>query len=278
MGGPTDALSTQSPATSLPKPLATAPLLIVSPHLDDAALSCAALIARQLPVDVLTLFAGEPDPPRQGGWDRTIGFPDSAASMRVRREEERAAFAGTPHRLHLLDLLEGQHLAGPRPAGDRGAIADAVMRWNVQAEHGVVAIPAGAGLTPGRVRGRIRRIAGATLRPTQHPDHLFARDAVLEEVMPLADVQVALYEEFPYSWVKGADHSVARLARRHGLAAERVAVRVDRGVKAGRIAFYATQVPHLGVDGRRVDRPEDLPGEERYWLLTRQRGRAAPSG
>ena len=37
--------------------------------------------------------------------------------------------------------------------------------------------------------------------------------------------QVALYEEFPYSWVKGADGSVARLARRHGMAAERVAVR-----------------------------------------------------
>jgi hypothetical protein len=272
-------LSTRLPATSLPEPLATAPLLIVSPHLDDAALSCAALIARPLPVDVLTLFAGEPDPPRQGGWDRTIGFPDSAASMRVRREEERAAFAGTPHRLHLLGLLAGQHLAGPRPEGDRGAIADAVMRWNGQAEHGVVAIPAGAGLTPGRLRGRIRRIVGATLRPTQHPDHLFARDAVLEEVIPLADdVQVVLYEEFPYSWVKGADDSVARLARRHGLAAERVAVRVDRGVKAGRIALYATQVPHLGVDGRRVDRPEDLPGEERYWLLNGQRGGAAPPG
>jgi len=278
VAGPADAVSTRPPEAGLPEPLASAPLLIVSPHLDDAALSCAALIARRLPVDVLTLFAGEPDPPRQGSWDRTIGFRDSAASMRARREEERAAFAATPHRLHLLDLLEWQHLAGPRPAEDLDAIADAVIRWNRQADRGFVAIPAGAGLTPGRIRGRMRKLAGATLGPTQHPDHVFARDAVLEALSSLVDLQVVLYEEFPYSRVKGADGRVARLARRHGLAAERLAVSVDRGVKAARIAFYATQVPHLGDDGRRVDRPEDLPGEERYWLLARQRGRAAPSG
>ena len=250
-------------------------MLIVSPHLDDAALSCAALIARRQPVDVLTLFAGEPDPPRQGGWDRTIGFSDSAASMRARREEERAAFAATPHRLHLLELLEGQHLTGPRPAEDRGAIADAVVRWNGHSDHGVVAIPAGAGLIPGRFRGWMRKIVGATLGPTQHADHLFARDAVLDAFTSLAGVQVVLYEELPYSWGQRADDRVARLALRHGLAAERLAVRVDRRAKADRIAFYATQVPHLGVDGRRVDRPEDLPGDERYWLLTRQRGRSA---
>jgi hypothetical protein len=271
-------LSIRSPASSLPEPLASAPLLIVSPHLDDAALSCAALIARPLPIDILTLFTGEPHPPRQGGWDRTIGFQDSAASMPARRAEERAAFAGTPHRLQLLDLLEGQHLAGPRPAEDRATIRDAVMRWNGHVDRGFVAIPAGAGLIPGRIRGRMRKIAGATLGPTQHPDHLLARDAVLEEVMPLADVEVVLYEEFPYSWVRGADESVARVARRHGLTAERIAVSIDRAVKAGRIAFYATQVPHLGVDGKRVDRAADLPAEERYWLLRRQPGRAAPGG
>jgi GlcNAc-PI de-N-acetylase len=271
-------LNARSVTADLPEPLASAPLLLVSPHFDDAALSCAALVGRQQPVDVLTVFAGEPNPPRQGGWDRATGFADSAVSMPTRREEERAAFAATPHRLHLLDLLEGQHLAGRRPAADGDSIVEAVMRWNGHTRGGVVALPAGAGLTPGRVRGRMRRIAGATLRPTQHPDHLFTRDAVLGVLAPLADVQIALYEEHPYSWVKGADDVVGRLARRHGLTGECIVVPVDRDVKAARIGIYTTQVPHLGVDSRRVDRAQDPPGEERYWLLHRRQGRSAPRG
>lgn len=267
-----------SVVTDLPRPLASAPLLVVSPHLDDAALSCAALLGREQPADVLTVFAGDPDPPRQGSWDRTTGFANSADSMPARRAEERAAFAGSRHRLHLLDLLEGQHLPGPRPAADGERIAAAVMRWYDRTGSGVVALPAGAGLTPGRLRARLRRIAGARSWPTQHPDHLFTRDAALGVLVPLVDVQLVLYEEFPYSCAKGAADVASRLARRHGFAADCIAVRVDRDAKAARIGIYATQVRHLGVDGRRIDRAEDLPSEERYWVLTRQEAASRASG
>ncbi|HKH30912.1 MAG TPA: hypothetical protein VKA45_07660 [Gaiellaceae bacterium] len=41
-------------------------LLLVSPHLDDVVLSCTALVERAEPIDIVTLFAGAPDPPRQG--------------------------------------------------------------------------------------------------------------------------------------------------------------------------------------------------------------------
>ena len=258
-------------------PLASGPLLLVSPHLDDAALSCAALLGREQPADVLIVFAGDPDPPRQGSWDRVTGFANSAESMPARRAEERAAFAGSRHRLHLLDLLEWQHLAGPRPAADGERIAAAVMRWHERNGGGVVALPAGAGLTPGRLRARLRRTARARIWPTQHPDHVFSRDAALQVLVPLEDVQLVLYEEFPYSRVKDADDVASRLARRYGLAADCIGVRVDRDAKAARIGIYATQVPHLVIDGRRVDRAQDLPPEERYWVMKRQRERWPPS-
>src|SRR5436305_1067911 len=64
----------------LPRTLREEPLLLVSPHPDDAALSCAALLARVEPIDVLTVFAGSPDPPSQGSWDRVTGFVDSTES------------------------------------------------------------------------------------------------------------------------------------------------------------------------------------------------------
>ena len=59
-------------------------VLIVSPHLDDAAFSCAALLDRPRPADVLTVFAGTPDPPRRTSWDKRTGFDDSDAAMTAR--------------------------------------------------------------------------------------------------------------------------------------------------------------------------------------------------
>src|SRR5262249_41968225 len=99
-----------APVTTFPP---GGPLLLVSPHMDHAALSCHALLDREEPVDVLTVFAGRPDPPRQGDWDRACGFRDSSEATAARLEEERRALSGTAHRLSLLTLLESQHVEGP---------------------------------------------------------------------------------------------------------------------------------------------------------------------
>ena len=62
------ARETRPTRSTLPRGAAEGRLLILSPHLDDAALSCAALIERDRAADVLTVFDGEPDPPRAGAW------------------------------------------------------------------------------------------------------------------------------------------------------------------------------------------------------------------
>src|SRR5437879_5957076 len=87
------------------------PLLLLSPHFDDAVLSCAALLARERPLDVLTIFTGVPNPPRQSAWDRTTGFADSTQSVAARRAEEQAAFSGGRHGLAFLDLLETEYVS-----------------------------------------------------------------------------------------------------------------------------------------------------------------------
>ena len=251
--------------TGLPAVLRDAPLLLLSAHFDDAVLSCAALIAREEPVDLLTVFAGHPTPPRQGKWDRVTGFADSAESRRVRRAEEQSAFADTPHRLGFLDLVEAEYLAGSRTPDDAKPIAAATGRWLEQNLGGVVAVPAGAGRNPGLITTARRRMG--TRVPLRHPDHLFVRDSALDEV-EAANAQAVLYEEFPYLWGEAAEGEVRRIARSRGVSAERVVVQVDVRSKAARIAVYASQVPHLTVRGRRVDVAEHLPEEERYWILS----------
>jgi LmbE family N-acetylglucosaminyl deacetylase len=246
--------------------LREAPLLLLSPHFDDAALSCAALLAREEPIDVLTVFAGEPVPPRQGEWDRVTGFPDSTESRRVRLAEEQAAFADTPHRLAFLNLIESEYLTAPRTRNDAEPIAVAVDDWLEQNPGGAIAAPAGAGRLPGSLRAKVRRLMGHYVA-FRHPDHVFLRNAALDALVPRPGARTVLYDEFPYLLERPADGEVGHIARSRGLSAELIAAPVDRHAKASRISVYTSQMPHLTFRGRRVDLAENLPEDERYWIL-----------
>ncbi|MDQ3777804.1 MAG: PIG-L family deacetylase [Actinomycetota bacterium] len=239
-------------------------ILVVSPHLDDAALSCDVLLARDEPTDVLTVFAGTPDPPRRGFWDATCGFRDSAESMRVRKREEQAALAGDARRLLFLDLLDGQYVEGSRGAVDADPIVQAVANWVEVARAGTVALPAGAGSAPSPWH-RITALFGRSGGPEPHADHLFVRDVVLRSVRPQR--AVILYEELPYSWGGRADRAASRAATANGYGVTPVEAAVDPARKAARISAYASQIPHLSPPSRRLDDPRVLPPVERYWRL-----------
>jgi len=72
-------------------------VVVVSPHLDDAALSLGAAIARAArrgtPVTVLTPLAGDPDSAEPDPWALTCGFATAGEAARARREEDRRACA-----------------------------------------------------------------------------------------------------------------------------------------------------------------------------------------
>jgi hypothetical protein len=241
------------------------PLLLLSPHFDDAVLSCEALVGRPEPIDVLTVFAGAPDPPQRGWWDRECGFEDSAESVAARRLEDQAAFAGTPHRLAYLDLLELQHTRR-RTDEDRAAIAEAVRDWASSSPGGTVALPAGAGCSQTRSARWLRRLRREECSPPQHVDHVNLRDAGLEALRRV-DATPLLYEEVPYLFGGPADREAERAAASGGWGAELLEADVDPARKAARVAAYASQIPHISPAEGRLDDANVLPARERYWLL-----------
>lgn len=88
------------------------PLLVLSPHLDDAVLSVGQVIAGHAGSVVATVFAGVPSDGVLGEFDRACGFVSGRQAVHTRRGEDAAALAmlgATP--LHL-DFLERQYAAG----------------------------------------------------------------------------------------------------------------------------------------------------------------------
>jgi LmbE family N-acetylglucosaminyl deacetylase len=248
------------------------PVLIVSPHPDDAVLSCFALLARDEAVDVLDVFVGSPDPPRQGVWDARCGFADSREMVEVRRREELAAFGGTPHRVEFMDLPDWQYVDGHRPETDRATLVRALADRVRERRPATVALPAGAGWTMTWLRRWLGervwwRFIGKRPGPPRQVDHVFARDAALSFLAGTPDVSILLYEELPYLWGAPADREVERAASRAGLRAEPFSLPVDRERKATAIAAYASQVEHISPPHGRVDDPDVLPPTERYWRL-----------
>ena len=241
-------------------------LLVVSPHLDDAVLSCWALLARATPADVLTVFAGAPDPPVRKAWDMRMGFGDSAESIRARLAEDAEAFAGTGHRRSHMALLDSQYLDGRRGPRDAEVLAERLREW-MNAGAGCIAVPAGAGrLCRGPIE-RVRRVTTRLNRGYVHPDHAFVRQVVLETVPPDPAIELLAYEELPYIWAGSSQPRLTSVARAAGRTVIPLDLPVDRAVKAQRIAAYRSQTAALLVEGRGVDDAAVLPAQERYWRL-----------
>ena len=242
------------------------PLLIVSPHFDDAALSCAGLLERTEPVDVMTVFAGRPQPPTLGTWDAACGFADSDEAYTTREAEEREAFAGSPHRLATLALLEAQY-AESRNAADTAPFVEAVRDWLAAARRGTIAVPAGAGAPWGR-RGfyaRVRRrLPPRSSGLPPHPDHLLLRDTIVPLLRGADNAVTLLYEEIPYCFGAAADGAARRTGDANASRATLFTLDVDREAKAKRIARYRSQLWSFPPELLDAD---TLPPTERYWLL-----------
>ncbi|MDH3226982.1 MAG: PIG-L family deacetylase [Thermoleophilia bacterium] len=238
--------------------LPAGPLLIVSPHLDDAVFSCSALLGRGEPAEVLVAFAGFPNPPHRGEADSKAGFLDSDEAMTVRHSESRNAFADSPHTLTSMGLLPGQYVNGDRSESDRRWIVRAILDWLRRSQGGTIALPAGAG-----ARDQWWR-RGREGRPSQDPDHLFARDAGLSALRGISDVRLWLYEEFPLMAGGRADGAVKRLCTGLGLTAGPFAFTINRRDKAFRAGVFRSRRAELGQDLT----PATLPVTERYWALS----------
>jgi LmbE family N-acetylglucosaminyl deacetylase len=152
---------------SVPAADPAAPLVVLSPHLDDAVWACFSLLTEG--ALVATAFAGIPHG-EPGWWDAMCGITDSGAHVRARRAEDAEVLRSLGVRAVHLPLLDGQYR-------DREPAAAEVVE--ALDEH----VPAAS-----------RVVAWAGIG---HPDHRLVRDAGLE--LHRRGVPVTIVADYCYS-------------------------------------------------------------------------------
>jgi LmbE family N-acetylglucosaminyl deacetylase len=245
-------------------------VVIMSPHFDDAVLSCWSVLTGSHQVEVVNVFTG-PRGPETGLHEGELltGVNDSVAHARERANEDRAALASVGARPHNLDLLEyPPSLAGRRLAPRRRNRHKHRLRELVEASaqhvdrEAHVYVPAALG---------------------GHPDHELVREFGCRLVREGA--RVSFYADQPYCYVYGWPHWVVGEARdpyldvdgdwRRYLDTASVSfkeLRVDVVRLAGAheqklraLRLYRTQFPVLeGGANHRVSNSE-LTGWEVFW-------------
>lgn len=178
-------------------------IVVVSPHLDDAALSLGAMIERagRLGSDVtaLTVFAGDPASVEPAGtWDRACGFGTAGEAARGRRAEDTRACAIMGASPSWREFPDAEYA--------RARSADTV--WSSLAPE---LVGADLVLTPGY--------------PLEHPDHAWLTRLLLERLP--AEAPLALYVEQPYANLKviGRGYTPRRLLGALGIALRTPAAR-----------------------------------------------------
>jgi LmbE family N-acetylglucosaminyl deacetylase len=227
---------------SLPSSLA--PLVVVSPHCDDAVLSCGDLLLAHPPARVVTIFAASPAAGATlTSWDEAGGFAPGDDVMAVRRHEDRAALAVLGARPLWLEFRDAQY--GPSPC--RETVAEHLEVAVRNARPRAVVVPLGL----------------------VHPDHVLAHEACLLVVRRHPSVvwlayEEAVYRAFPDAPVDqrlraltAAGFGMARLDLGHGPAGD---------TKRAAIACYRSQLRALSTPAG--PGYADAFAPERYWRLT----------
>lgn len=221
-----------------PRPDAGGPLLVLSPHFDDAVLSCWSTLVVDDEVEVANIFTGRPDHDVLGYYDRIAGATSSAELMAKREQEDASALELAGRRARNLGFLEDQYRARAPATNDLLA----------------------------RLAAQVPR-ARAVLAPAaigRQPDHVLARNVAI--LLAATGLPVAFYADVPYcvtygwpSWVTGVPpnphlvvdaHWAPALSELQRFGIEHVAEvrRLDAETQAHKLAGlrrYATQYPTL---------------------------------
>jgi LmbE family N-acetylglucosaminyl deacetylase len=246
-------------------------IVILSPHLDDAVLSCWSVLTGSDEVDVVNVFTGAPGAesvPHLG--ELLTGGTDPVARIRERAEEDRAALSLADARPHNLGLLEHPHAPSRRfPFTRRGAERRIAEISNAISPH-----------LEGEPHVYVPAALGA------HPDHVLVRELGCRLVRD--GKRVSFYADQPYCYAYGWPHWVTgeepdayldvEGVWQHELAsatvsfeelrAEVVPLGEAHADKLRALRLYRTQFSVLeGGANRRVSNP-DLSGWEVFWHAT----------
>jgi LmbE family N-acetylglucosaminyl deacetylase len=156
--------------------------LILSPHLDDAAIDCFSLFERH-PI-VVNVFTGIPPAGTLSEWDRECGAADSSEWMVRRLAEDRAALGKYVDEIVGLGVLEHAYREGVTPAAALTAVTDALEACPALLRASALYAPLAGGRQP-------------------HPDHRIVREAARSLGRRLGR-PVLLYADLPYCISFGA--------------------------------------------------------------------------
>lgn len=228
--------------------------LVVSPHLDDAVLSCGHLLLTRPQSVVATVLAGNPGDGRLSDWDRDCGFVEGDDPVARRKEEDRAALELVGALPRHMDFLDRPYRDGRAPnAGGVIRVEDVANRLADlvhELSPTLVLIPMGL----------------------LHPDHELTHEAGSLLLQSSPDTELWAYMDLPY----GLAHPrlvTSRLGnlQDRGFRTQRVAAdtppRAD--VKREATACYASQVDTVRNDlGREAWERTFSFGSEQFWRLT----------
>jgi len=231
----------------LPAPGELDRIAVVSPHLDDAVLGCAHLMAAHPGTTVVTVFSGRPDtyPDPLGRWDALSGFTAGDEVHVARQAEDVAALATLGASPVWLGFVEHAYL--PREDWLGGAaVADALEAALRAAEPTAVFAPFGLG----------------------NPDHDATHDAVMLVRDRFPEPAWFLYEDTGYKHIPGLlAWRVARLfVAGTWPTPAAVPVDPDPGRKQAAVDCYPSQLRALEAEWR-IGAKLAAPAPEQYWRL-----------
>ena len=214
--------------------------VIVSPHLDDAVLSCGRYLAATPETTVITVFAGsKKDPSTLTQWDQMCGFQPGQDVMAARRQEDRRA----------LDLL--------------GAISIPLEGLDREYRSGPPDMPKLVAWVTDKL---------AALRPAEvmvplglyHEDHKHASDVAIRATAAAGYKQCVVYGDWYHATKPELiEPRVAEITEQFGPLADITRRQGSRWSKRQAISRYRSQLKGMGDNvhrwGSRI--------EERYWSL-----------
>lgn len=219
--------------------LPPSPLVVISPHLDDAVLSCAGLLAARPGSTVVTVYtARAPAPHLLTDWDRRCGFDSAQAAMTCRLAEDREALGIVGAAGQSLDFLDSQYTATPDE--DTPRITERLFHLLASLAPASVVMPLGL----------------------FHSDHVRIGDAALMIRESLPGPAWFAYEDVPYRQLRGVVQARLSQLYARGVTATPAHLAVDVSSKARVIGAYASQLKGLNCTA------SELAVHETYWRLT----------
>jgi LmbE family N-acetylglucosaminyl deacetylase len=220
------------------------PLLVVSPHLDDAVLSCGALLAGRPGAIVCTVFAAAPSAAMHTEWDGKSGFSDSSVAIRARIHEDTQALAVLNAVPFHLAFRDAQYHESPSCE----VLVNALSRTAAEVGASSLLMPLGL----------------------FHSDHVHVSDACLGLLERNQGLDNYIYEDLPYRSMEGVVQQRLHAFVQRGLIATPADPRAEPTgaqhtwqAKCEALRAYASQLRALDSTGA-----EHAFIVERFWRLT----------